>query len=226
MCNRNEISRKVSHDTRRGEPALTMTNTSSSDTLGVPRSDDPRVERTRAAVIEAASDLLVADGPGAITHANVAQAANVSRTTVYNHWPTREDLLRASIDSLGRVTPDERELVGPIRADLGTLCEHLVVDLLDDQRAPMIANMMERALHDPTIVTVRDEFLERFEVAFRVAVDRAIERGELRCDVDVRRSIASIVGSFLFARFMSSDGFDRSYADAVLDDFVLVNAPH
>ena len=230
MCNRNEISRKVSHDTRRGKPALTMTNTStsantSSDTIGAPRNDDPRVERTRAAVIEAASDLLVADGPGAITHANVAQAANVSRTTVYNHWPTREDLLRAAIDSLGRVTPDERELVGPIRADLGTLCEHLVVDLLDDQRAPMIANMMERALHDPTIVTVRDEFLERFEVAFRVAVDRAIERGELRGDVDVRRGIASIVGSFLFARFMSSSGFDRSYADAVLDDFVRVNAP-
>jgi len=227
MCNRNDIARKVSHDTRHGEPALTMTTTSSSsDTIGVPRSDDPRVERTRAAVIEAASDLLVADGPGAITHANVAQVANVSRTTVYNHWPTREDLLRAAIDSLGRVTPDERELVGPIRADLGTLCEHLVVDLIDDQRAPMIANMMERALHDPTIVTVRNEFLERFEAAFRVAVDRAIERGELRCEVDVRRSIASIVGSFLFARFMSSDGFDRSYADAVLDDFVRVNAPH
>jgi AcrR family transcriptional regulator len=226
MCNRNDIAAKVSHDTRRHEPALTMTTTTSTDSVGVPRNDDPRVERTRAAVIEAASDLLVADGPGAITHANVAQAANVSRTTVYNHWPTREDLLRAAIDSVGRVTPDESELVGPIRADLGTLCEHLVVDLIDDQRAPMIANMMERALHDSTIVSVRDEFLERFEQAFRVAVDRAIDRGELCGDVDVRRSIASIVGSFLFARFMSNGGFDRSYADAVLDDFVRVNAPH
>lgn len=202
------------------------TTSASSEAVGPPRSDDPRVERTRAAVIEAAADLLVADGPEAITHANVAQVANVSRTTVYNHWPTREDLLRAAIESLGRVKPDERELVGPIRADLDTLCEHLVVDLIDEQRAPMIANMMQRALHDPEIVTVRDEFLERFEVVFRVALDRAIERGELRADIDVRRSIASIVGSFLFARFMSSGGFDRSYADAVLDDFVRVNAPH
>jgi AcrR family transcriptional regulator len=201
------------------------TTTPSSDTLDAPRSDDPRVERTRAAVIAAASDLLVADGPGAITHANVAQVANVSRTTVYNHWPTREDLLRAAIDSVGRVTPDERELVGPIRADLGILCEHLVADLIDDQRAPMIANMMERSLHDPTIVTVRNEFLDRFEQAFRVAIDGAIERGELRRDIDLRRSIASIVGSFLFARFMASSGFDQSYADAVLDDFVRVNAP-
>lgn len=196
-----------------------------SDALTAIRTDDPRVERTRAAVIEAASDLLVAEGPGAITHANVAAAANVSRTTVYNHWPTREDLLRAAIDSVGRVTPDEGDLVGPIRADLDTLCDHLVDDLVDDQRAPMIANMMQRALVDPAIVNVRDEFLELFTSAFRVAIERAVERGELRADIDVRRSLASIVGSFLFARFMSSDGFDREYADAVLDEFVRVNAP-
>ncbi len=199
--------------------------TTTPDVPTSPRSDDPRVERTRAAVVEAASDLLVAEGPGAITHANVAAAANVSRTTVYNHCPTREDLLRAAIDSVGRVKPDERDLTGPIRADLDTLCEHLIVDLIDDQRAPMIANMMERALHDATVVNVRNEFVALFEQAFRVAFDRAIERGELRADIDVHRSLASIVGSFVFARFMSSEGFDRAFADHVLDDFVRVNAP-
>ena len=198
--------------------------TTTSDVSNTPRADDPRVERTRAAVIEAASELLVADGPGAITHVNVASAAKVSRTTVYNHWPTREDLLRAAIDSVGRVKPDERDLVGPIRDDLDRLCEHLIVDLIDDQRAPMIANMMERALHDATVVTVRNEFVAIFEKAFRLAFERAIERGELRADIDVHRSMASIVGSFLFARFMSSDGFDRAYADKVLDEFVRVNS--
>ncbi len=199
--------------------------TTTSDELNAPRSDDPRVERTRAAVIEAASDLLVADGPSAITHVNVAAAANVSRTTVYKHWPTREDLLRAAIDSVGRITPDEHDLTGPIRADLDTLCEHLIVDLVDDQRAPMIANLMERALHDAAVVAVRDEFAALFEQAFRVAFERAVERGELRADIDVHRSLATIVGSFLFARFMSSDEFDRAYADSVLDEFVSVNAP-
>lgn len=199
--------------------------TTTSDALSAPRNDDPRVERTRAAVIEAASDLLVAEGPDAITHVNVALAANVSRTTVYNHWPTREDLLCAAIDSVGKITPDEHDLVGPLRADLDTLCEHLIVDLIDAQRAPMIANMMERALHDDTVVAVRNRFITLVEQAFRVAFDRAIERGELRADIDVHRSLASIVGSFLYARFMSSDEFDRDYADRVLDDFVRVNTP-
>ncbi len=189
------------------------------------RHDDPRVERTRAAVIEAARELLMADGPAAITHANVAVAANVSRTTVYNHWPTPEDLLRATIDSIGKVTPDVDDLTGSLRNDLAMLCAQLVTDLTDEQRAPMIANMMERALHDPTVASVRNEFLATFRVVFARVIDNAVAAGELRPDIDVEQSLAAILGSFLFIRFMSDVTFDDSWADAVLDDFVRVNAP-
>ena len=99
--------------------------------------------------IAAAAELLMDDGPGAITHANVASAANVSRTTVYNHWPTREDLLRATIDSIGKATPDVDDLTGSLRVDLEILCQQLVSDLIDEQRAPMIANMMETGTPRP-----------------------------------------------------------------------------
>jgi len=189
------------------------------------RSDDPRVERTRAAVIDAASELLMADGPSAITHGNVAAAANVSRTTVYNHWPTREDLLRATIDSIGKVTPDVDDLTGSLRDDLALLCAPLVVDLTNDQRAPMIANMMERALHDPTVAAVRDEFLGAFHAVFTRVIANAVEAGELRRDIDADRSMATLMGSFLFIRFMSNTTFDDGVAQAVIDDFVAVNAP-
>jgi AcrR family transcriptional regulator len=199
--------------------------TSCSDSPTTPRADDPRVERTRNAVIEAASDLLVADGPNAITHANVAAAANVSRTTVYNHWPTQADLLRDTIESLGKVPIRRDQLTGSLRPDLGLLCRQIVEDLVDEQRAPMIANMMERALHDPTVASVRNEFLAAFAELFHTVIGQAIEAGELRADIDANRSMATLLGSFLFARFMSSDRFDARYADTVLDEFVRVNAP-
>lgn len=189
------------------------------------RSDDPRVERTRALVIAAAAELLMDDGPGAITHASVASAANVSRTTVYNHWPTREDLLRATIDSIDQSAPDIDDLTGTLRLDLGILCEHLVTDLIDDQRAPLIANMMERALHDEVVESVRNQFLAEYRGLFRVVLDKAMNDGELRRDLDVDRSMAGLLGSFLFARFLSADEFDQGYADAVIDEFIRVNAP-
>lgn len=189
------------------------------------RTCDPRVERTRALVIAAAAELLMEDGPGAITHAAVASAANVSRTTVYNHWPTREDLLRATIDSMDQSMPDAHDLTGVLRHDLGILCQHLVGDLLDDQRAPLIANMMERALHDDVVESVRNQFLAEFEAVFRLVLDKAIADGELRLDIDADRAMAGLLGSFLFARFMAADGFDQRFADAVIDDFVRTNAP-
>lgn len=205
--------------------STTSSSTSRSARPDSPRSDDPRVERTRVAVIEAASDLLMADGPSAITHGNVAVAANVSRTTVYNHWPTREDLLRATIDSIGKVTPDVADLTGSLRDDLAMLCAPLVVDLTDDQRAPMIANMMERALHDTTVAAVRDEFLGAFHVVFAQVIANAVAAGELRHDIDVDRSLATLMGSFLFIRFMSNVTFDEAGAEAIIDDFAAVNAP-
>ena len=48
-----------------------------------PCGNDPRIERTRAAVLEAGVTILFDKGPEAVTHAAVASDARVSRTTVY-----------------------------------------------------------------------------------------------------------------------------------------------
>ena len=188
-----------------------------------PRHDDPRVERTRAAVIDAAGELLMTDGPGAITHANVAAAAEVSRTTVYTHWPTRADLLRATIDSIRNHKPRIDALTGDLRADLATLFQPLVDDLLDDQRAAAIATMMQRALFDPEVVAVRNEFLDEFTSVVGQVIADAVRSGRLRPDTDVSRAISSMLGSVMFRRFMSSEGFDASVVDDVLDDFIRLN---
>ena len=167
----------------------------------------------------------MADGPSAITHANVAAAANVSRTTVYTHWPTREDLLRATIDSLSRDKPSVDDLTGTLRADLGILLTPIARDLADAQRAPMIANMIERALHDPEVVSIRDEFVDQVRDAFAQVVAAAVATGELRSDLDVDRALATLLGHFLFVRFMTSETIDTAYRDAVIDDFITANAP-
>jgi AcrR family transcriptional regulator len=187
--------------------------------------DDPRVERTRTAILDAAAELMMEEGPTAITHVAVAAAANVSRTTVYNHYPTRTDLIRAAIEAIGKTVPDPNDLVGDVRADLETFFADLVADLTDDQRAPMIATMMERALHDRTIATVRDDLMSDFEPAFAAMVRAAVERGELRDDIDVPIALASIAGSLLFFRYMSPHGLDAGTARRVFDEFVATNAP-
>ncbi len=199
--------------------------TTTSDATTAPRSDDPRVERTRAAVIEAAAELLTNDGPTAVTHANVAAAANVSRTTVYNHWPTQAELLCDTIESLGKVVMTLDQLSGDVRADLELLCGRIVTDLMDDQRAPMIVNMMQLALHDPTVAAVRDDFLAAFAELFRHVIRSGVEGGQLDADIDADRSMAMLLGGLLFSRFMTPAPFGTELAESLLDDFVRLNAP-
>ena len=58
-----------------------------------PTADDPRVQRTRSRVLAVARELLPELGPAGLTYAALAERADVTRQTLYRHWPTRAALL-------------------------------------------------------------------------------------------------------------------------------------
>lgn len=61
---------------------------------------DAHVEQTRALLLDRARTLLSDGGPDALTLPKLAQAAGVSVPTVYRHFPTVDDLLRAFLEWL------------------------------------------------------------------------------------------------------------------------------
>jgi AcrR family transcriptional regulator len=81
---------------------------------------DRRVRRTRAAVLRAAFDLVTARGTAAVTVSEIAEAADVSRRVVYQHFGDLDGvLLEAGLDLVRRELlpciadapqPDERAL--------------------------------------------------------------------------------------------------------------------
>jgi AcrR family transcriptional regulator len=54
---------------------------------------NPRVQRTRAHVLQIARRLLPELGPTAMTFTALSSASGVTRQTLYRHWPSREALL-------------------------------------------------------------------------------------------------------------------------------------
>jgi AcrR family transcriptional regulator len=66
-------------------------------------------EQTRAAIAEAALRLFAERGFDAVTVAEVAEAANVSTATVFNYFPTKEDLLYSRFEAF------EEELLAAVR---------------------------------------------------------------------------------------------------------------
>lgn len=73
------------------------------------------VDRTRAAVLAAARELVAAGHGHAISVGAVAQRAGVSRLTIYNRFGSRAGLLRELAGEAHRRTPEPR--VGPPESD-------------------------------------------------------------------------------------------------------------
>ncbi len=74
---------------------------------------DPRPARSRARLLDAATDLLRSGGPGAVTIEAVTRSANVARATLYRHFSSANDLLAAAFMSLippAPMPPDEGSL--------------------------------------------------------------------------------------------------------------------
>ena len=186
---------------------------------------DPRVERSRAAVVDASAQLLLDQGPDAVTHARVANAAGVSRTTVYRYYPERSDLLRATIEVIGKTPPDPSVLVGDLRSDLLTLIKMLATDLRDEAHCMLMLTMLARARHDEDVAHVRDSVMGDIERAFHHVLGNAIARGDLRNDLDVGRAHAGLAGSLIYARLLADREIDDAYVEAVIDDFIATNSP-
>ncbi len=186
---------------------------------------DPRVERTRLAVVDAAAQLLLEHGPDAITHAAVAAAAEVSRTTVYKHYPERSDLLFATAEAIGKNLPDPADMSGDLRSDLATLLSILATDLRDPRTARVMAMMMERAMHDDAVALVRDTFMREIQAAFATIVANGVATGELAPGTDTQLGLAALAGSLIYSRFLADLPIDDALVDGVIDHFIATNAP-
>ncbi|MQS16707.1 TetR/AcrR family transcriptional regulator [Streptomyces kaniharaensis] len=58
-----------------------------------PALSNPRVQRTRTRILTVARELLPEVGPAGLTYALLAERADVTRQTLYRHWPSRAALL-------------------------------------------------------------------------------------------------------------------------------------
>ncbi len=61
---------------------------------------------TREAILEAARTVLASDGPEALSLSKVAHLAGINRGTAYQHFQTREELIKATVASVSTLLSD------------------------------------------------------------------------------------------------------------------------
>jgi AcrR family transcriptional regulator len=141
--------------------------------------------QTHEAIAHAAMDLFQAHGFEAVTVADVARAADVSETTVFNYFPTKEDLVFARGDAhlLARAEAIRERVPG---VPLSRLFEDETMMFLDrvEEDAIQDAIAISRIVRDSP--ALRDRLLLAWERESAVLVGAVTEEDDLVAETVVR----------------------------------------
>jgi AcrR family transcriptional regulator len=176
---------------------------------------DPRVARTRAAVLGAAIDLLAERGYSGFSVEGVVDRTGVAKTTLYRHWPTRDDLLAAAIGQLGGTgqLPD----TGSVRQDLLDFFARRVQAAHAPQWERCMPALVEAAARHPALAALVARLTAQALSQVETLIRRGIERGEIRPGVSPQLAASALMGPLVFRRLMLQEAPTSQHAATVID---------
>jgi len=155
---------------------------------------DPRVQRSRAAIIRAIGELLTETGVAGITADSVAERAQVSKATIYRHWHTLDDLLE---DALRAITSSARPDPPPTNGidDALAALTHYAGD-------PTVVAVHEALLHlahkSQRFGRLRAEIHDLTIADLRHSIETAVHRNELSAQIPIDEHLARLIGPLLY----------------------------
>ncbi|WP_225993073.1 TetR-like C-terminal domain-containing protein [Actinomadura rudentiformis] len=179
---------------------------------------DPRAERSRAAALAAARELLAEQGWAAVTHVAVAGRSGVGRTTLYRHWPDSSALLRDAITL--EISTFHRPPTGVLRDDLIRELDGIREMFSDPMTDRGLRAIFERAAVDPEFARLRDALFLQGSSVIRAILDAARARGELPSDLDEDLAVAQLGGPVLFRQLASDRPLTADQVTRLVDGFL------
>jgi AcrR family transcriptional regulator len=188
------------------------------ETTDAPRRGRPRSERSRKAILRAASDLLLERGLSEISMDAVADRAGASKATIYRWWPSKELLvLDALLSEWSTGAPDAID-TGSLAGDLHALILPWARQLVAKPYGRVIAALIASAQCDPQFAQeYRDHFVRPRREQGRNALVRAIERGEIPPDTDLDAALDLLYGPFYHRLLHGHAPLTERFARTIVD---------
>ncbi|GAA2523807.1 TetR family transcriptional regulator [Winogradskya humida] len=185
---------------------------------------DPRATRSRQAILSAARELLLDQGPAGVTHQRVAQQAGVGRATVYRHWPQAEQLLLDVMDLAG--LPFFAEPRVPLRAWFRRRLRELADELAMPEVAAVALTLMQGAVWDEQIARQRDQFVRTLTERIAAGLALATRSGETGGEASSRAgtvpdphdAAAMLVGPILYRTALQGGSVPDAFIDRLVDN--------
>jgi AcrR family transcriptional regulator len=185
------------------------------DPPAVGRLGRPRSERARLAVLEAAADLLDEGGLGAASIEAIAGRAGVSKVTIYKWWPTRGAVAIDAYFHRDRQTGTFAD-TGDVRADL-TAQIRVLLRAFRGRAGRIMAELIGQAQSDAVLAdALRTHWIGPRRTATAAVLQRAVDRGELRPDIDIATVMDQLYGPVYYRLTMGHEALTPVLADTLV----------
>lgn len=166
-------------------------------------------------VLSAALEELARAGYQGMRIEDVAERADVNKTTVYRRWPTKEDLVRAALQTVTREVPDVPS-TGSLRGDL---LAHLQakVGLLSSPEGQTLLKIMAAEPADSEVIAIAQSIHRGHAPSPRSILEAAAARGELKPGVDISLFLNVLRGVLRDRVLFKHEPIDEDYLAQVLD---------
>ncbi|WP_194814784.1 TetR/AcrR family transcriptional regulator [Nocardia sp. XZ_19_385] len=178
-----------------------------------------RSERARAAILNAATELIRELPNAKLTVEVIASRAGVGKQTIYRWWPSKgavvcDAMLELDSGPDGLALPD----TGDIRADLLPQMRGSVAALTDPGFESFLRAIYIEIQQDPAPGALyRERLLLPHRAAIAERLTAAIVSGELRADLNLELALDLLLGPIQSRWSLGLGGLDEAYADAALD---------
>lgn len=164
---------------------------------------DKRIERTRRDVLRAAIALLGDRGYAAFNMEAVAEAAGVSKSTLYRHWPTRLSLISDALETLN-VQPRPAPAEGDVRQRVTALLQHLAGVLAGSTFAACLPGLLEASKHHPEVAEFVYAYNDTRRQTLIDVLREGVAAGELPDAFDPKTAALALSGALFYRRLMTS----------------------
>lgn len=184
---------------------------------------DPRVQRTRQRVLDAADSLLLEGGPRAVTVDAVVARSGVAKTTVYRHWPSHQDLLVDLYSKIAPVIEVPDPALSPVEA-LHAVCRAIAVALEDERWQRLLPSLLLSKLELGTVAELKERIESQHVSVIADVIQRVADAGRITVD-SIEDHVQLLIGPLL-TRSLMHDLCDASepplaqFADFVADHYL------
>jgi AcrR family transcriptional regulator len=178
---------------------------------GRPR--DPGYDKV---ILDATLEILNDKGYAGLTIDGVAARTGVGRPTIYRRWPSKTVLVIAALTQSPHLslTPDS----GVLRDDLLAF-EREQVRMMDLPASRRItAGLVADLVADPDLAeTYLGDYVGLRQTSVREALERGIERGELRADADLSLIYDLLIGPLFVRSVVRGESLGPDIAEEIVD---------